>query len=133
MTGGRLKATGVLAALVHDQGQAYHSVLNAAGIAGAGALFGRLAMSHPALAERMATEIEGAAPDVPGPCISAEVLYSPRGRVGNVLIRPRICGEAIALAGATGGTIHPGRSSCAWKAVDSRSLTRRPGHVSGYT
>jgi len=109
VTGGRLKATGVLAALVRDQGQAYHSVLNAAGIAGAGALFGRLAMAHPALAERMATEIEDAAPDVPGPCISAEVLYSPHGRVGNVLIRPRICGEAIALAGATGGTIHPGR------------------------
>lgn len=104
------KAMGVLAALVRDPGQKYHSVLNAAGLAGAGALFGRLAMSHPALAQRMTAEIEGTdrnAPPRPG--ISAEVMYSPGGRVGNVLIRPRVCGEAIALAGATGGTIHPGR------------------------
>ena len=98
----RPKAMGVLAALVRDPAQAYHSVLNAAGLAGAGALFGRLAVSHPELAERMTAEIED-------PGITAEVLYSPRGRIGNVLIRPRVCADAIALDGATGGTIHPER------------------------
>lgn len=109
VTGRQLKAMGVLAALVHDPRQGFHSVLNTAGLAGAGALFGRLAMSHPALAERMTTEIAGSDPSAPGLGIAAEVMYSPGGRMGNVLIRPRVCGEAIALAGATGGTIHPGR------------------------
>jgi thiopeptide-type bacteriocin biosynthesis protein len=83
-------------------------VLTAAGLAGAGALLGRFAASHRALAECMRTEIAHSHRSPDG-TISAEVMYSPGGRAGNTLIRPRVCSEAIALAGATGGTIHPGR------------------------
>ncbi len=105
----RLKAKGVLAALVRDPKGAFHSMLTGAGLDGAGALFGRLAASHHALAECMRMEIADSHRSPDGASISAEVMYSPGGRAGNTLIRPRVCSEAIALAGATGGTIHPGR------------------------
>ena len=37
--------------------------------------------------------------------LEVELLHSPGGRMGNVLLRPRLHAEAIALPGATGGTI----------------------------
>jgi len=102
------RAKGALAALLHDPRGSFRGVLIAAGLESTGALLGRFAVADHALAEWVRTEI-GDAHDDENPCISAEVLYSPGGRAGNVLVRPRVCDEAVALAGATGGTIHPGR------------------------
>ncbi|MBB4930882.1 thiopeptide-type bacteriocin biosynthesis protein [Lipingzhangella halophila] len=41
--------------------------------------------------------------------IHAELVYHAGGRIGNVLVRPRILAETVALSGAAGGTLPPHR------------------------
>jgi thiopeptide-type bacteriocin biosynthesis protein len=70
-------------------------------------LLARFACAQTELAGRLRDQVRAtsAARASQADAISAEVLYHPGGRIGNVLIRPSLCDETIALTGAARGTL----------------------------
>lgn len=74
------------------------------------ALMARFALGRPDLGAAFERQLRREAALAPGPGeaadpIRAELVYHPGGRIGNVLIRPRLLADSIALTGAAGGTI----------------------------
>lgn len=94
----------VQAALLDDHEGRYRSML----VGGAGrapfALIARFGLGRVDLERRMADWC-GSDADAPDDPIRAELVHNPGGRIANVLIRPKVFPAAIALAGATGGTL----------------------------
>ncbi|GAA4880468.1 thiopeptide-type bacteriocin biosynthesis protein [Saccharopolyspora cebuensis] len=111
----RPRSRAVLALLLDDARGPFHSVLVGAVGRSPHALSARFAMDRPELADALRREIQGSGipgSEVPGAAsepIRAELVHHGGGRIGNVLIRPRLLTDAIALGGAAGGTLRPDR------------------------
>jgi class I lanthipeptide synthase len=100
-------ARAVHAALLDDHQGRFHSVLLGGHQRTAAALLARFCLGRPRLADALRewTALEAAADGPDGPAIHAELVHNPGGRVGNVLIRPRVFDDAIALGGGAGATL----------------------------
>jgi thiopeptide-type bacteriocin biosynthesis protein len=97
-------ASGLLAALLDDYEGRYHSMLRAGYQRSSMALVSRFAFGR---ADRTADLLAwaGPAPDGPDAPIHAELVYSPGIRISNVLIRPKLLEDEIALSGAGSGSL----------------------------
>jgi lantibiotic biosynthesis protein len=99
--------TGITAALIGSGGRPMTAMLQGASARSPGVFLARFAVGCPELARplrhqmQVTSTVRAGQDDV----ISAEVLYNPGGRIGNVLVRPVLSDETIALDGATGGTL----------------------------
>jgi class I lanthipeptide synthase len=95
----------IQAALLDDHEGRYRSLL----VGGAGrspfALVARFAHGRPGLQRRMVDWLAAEDADADGPPIRAELVYHPAHRIANVLVRPRLLAEQIALGAAPGGTL----------------------------
>ncbi|TQS25188.1 lantibiotic dehydratase [Microbispora sp. KK1-11] len=97
-------ARGLLAALLDDFEGRYHSMLRAGYQRSSMALISRFALGRE---DRTADLLAWAGPssdDQDGP-IHAELVYSPGIRISNVLIRPKLLEDEIALSGAGSGSL----------------------------
>jgi lantibiotic biosynthesis protein len=99
--------TGIIAALIGSGGRPMTAVLQGASARSPGVFLARFSVDRPELAGplRHQMRVTSAARAGQDDAISAEVLYNPGGRIGNVLVRPLLSDETIALDGATGGTL----------------------------
>jgi thiopeptide-type bacteriocin biosynthesis protein len=97
-------ARGLLAALLDDHEGRFRSLLWAGYQRSPMALIGRFALGRPELEDALQHWRKGAAEQEDGP-IHAELVYAPEGRISNVLLRPRLHDQEIALTGAGDGTI----------------------------
>lgn len=73
------------------------------------ALMARFGLGRPALADAMIDQVraeqERASAASPPAPLYVELAYSPGGRIGNVLLRPQVLPETLALTGTSGGTL----------------------------
>ncbi len=105
----------LLAVLLGDADPASHDGPHSMLVGGVGraphALVARFGLHRPAVADRAREQVDRAreryrAEDAAEEPLHAELVYHPGGRIGNVLVRPRLLDETIALTGAHGGTLH---------------------------
>ncbi|WP_159941591.1 lantibiotic dehydratase [Nocardiopsis sp. FR6] len=128
----------LLAVLLGDADPAAHDGPHSMLVGGVGraphALLARFGLRRPAVADRIREEVARAREErrAGGPeedPIHAELVYHPGGRIGNVLVRPRLLDETIALTGAHAGTLHLDRLLLQLRPDGFRlrdSLTGRP-------
>lgn len=99
----------VQAVLLDDHEGRYRSMLVGGGGRAPFALIARFALGHDELGERMrrwvAEDPADDTADLVDRPIRAELVYNPGGRIANVLIRPRVYDDTIALGGAGGATL----------------------------
>lgn len=101
-------ARGLFAALLDEETAGFHSMLIAGYQRSPMALVGRFAFGRPEMAERLGAwqrerfDVDESDPAAP---IHAELVYSPGDRFGNILLRPRLYDETIALDGGAGGSL----------------------------
>ncbi|WP_411573562.1 thiopeptide-type bacteriocin biosynthesis protein [Streptomyces fradiae] len=100
-------AKSVQAALLDDHEGAYRSMLVAGHRRTSSALLARFSLGRDDVTRRLYDLEKGGSEEASDrdTAIRAELLHSPTGRIGNVLIRPRLFDEAVALSGADGGTL----------------------------
>lgn len=105
----------LLAVLLGDTDPSSHDGPHSMLVGGVGraphALVARFGLHRPAVADRIRAQVDRAlerdrAEDPSREPIHAELVYHPGGRIGNVLVRPRVLDETIALTGAHAGTLH---------------------------
>lgn len=108
-----------------------HSVL----VGGVGrspySLAARFGLGRPEIADRLHEGISDAGSRARSGVepLHVELVHHAGGRIGNVLVRPRLLCDTIALAGAHGGTLHPGRLLLQWRPEGFRlsdAVTGRP-------
>lgn len=91
-----------MVALLSGDAEPYRCVLTGATTRAPAALLGRFALSRPELAgplQQWAAQRNGADADRP---IFAELIHTPGGRIGNVLLRDRLSTYAVAIPNAGG-------------------------------
>ena len=105
-----LHSRALMAVLLDDYEGRYDAML----VGGMGrspfAMITRFALGRPELEAALVDQLAAEAERPPGPeedphPIRAELVYAPGGRIGNVLVRPRLLADTIALTGAAGGTL----------------------------
>jgi thiopeptide-type bacteriocin biosynthesis protein len=128
----------LLAVLLGDADPAAHDGPHSMLVGGVGraphALAARFALHRPEVADPIREQVDralrdGAAEDPDGEPLHAELVHHPGGRIGNVLVRPRVLPETIALTGAFEGTLRPERLLLQLRPDGFRlrdSLTGRP-------
>ncbi|PDP87096.1 lantibiotic dehydratase [Glycomyces fuscus] len=128
----------LLAVLLGDADPASHDGPHSMLVGGVGraphALVARFGLHRPAVADRVRGQVDRArerqrAGDPSPEPLHAELVYHPGGRIGNVLVRPRVLDESIALTGAHAGTLHLDRLLLQLRPDGFRlrdSLTGRP-------
>lgn len=90
------------AVLLDDHNGRYRSMLVGGGGRAPFALVARFVLGRDDLTARMRDWVHDEPGEQP---IRAELVYNPGGRIANVLIRPRVYDDTIALTGAAGGTL----------------------------
>ncbi|MGW4202996.1 thiopeptide-type bacteriocin biosynthesis protein [Streptomyces sp. NPDC004726] len=92
-------------------GDGFHSMLLAGHRRTPTALLARFALSRPDFDQGLQDWLDGqqhrsdGGEDDSGRPIHAELVHAPDGRVGNVLLRPKLLDEAIVFPGGSGGTL----------------------------
>jgi len=94
----------VLAVLLDDHEGGYRGMLVGGLSRSPSALLARFCLGRPE-AEPLLSALTGEHADSEARPIHAELVYHPGGRIGNVLVRPRLTADVLALTGAAGGTL----------------------------
>ncbi|WP_017572857.1 lantibiotic dehydratase [Nocardiopsis halotolerans] len=136
--GGTDGSRALLAVLLGDTDPGAHDGPHSMLVGGVGraphALLARFGLHRPAVADRIHEQVDRARADRRAARpeeepLHAELVHHPGGRIGNVLLRPRVLDETIALTGAHAGTLHPDRLLLQLRPDGFRlrdSLTGRP-------
>jgi lantibiotic biosynthesis protein len=100
-------STGIIAQLIGPGGAPMTAVLFGASPRSPAAFLARFSSGRTELSARLREQVRATAVARAGreDVMSAEVVFSPAGRIGNVIVRPALCDETISLNGATGGTL----------------------------
>jgi len=98
---------GLIASLIGPSGAPMTTVLHGGSHRSPGAFIARFSAGRGELTGRLREQVRAVSIGRAGreDVISAEVAYHPGGRIGNVLVRPALCDETVALSGGTGGTL----------------------------
>lgn len=98
---------GLIASLIGPSGAPMAAVLHGGSPRSPGAFAARFSAGRGELTAQLRAQVRAVSIGRAGAedAISAEVVYHPSGRIGNVLVRPALCDETIALSGAGGGTL----------------------------
>ena len=107
----------LLAVLLQDTDPGSHDGPHSMLVGGVGraphSLIARFGLNRPAVVDLIRGQVDRAreehrhrAVDASQDPIHVELVYHPGGRIGNVLVRPRVLDDTIALTGAHAGTVH---------------------------